>query len=135
MTCDKSAEYWDLNSIWEFSSSSKVKRPLFMSYMIFYRFDCIKSFFLSIFSLTAENSIETFVFCDLIIENLDEHDFNDLFFKMNTKTKHNEIDLFERGNKWSYRSRRDEKRISKHCKRKNRRDRHVDKRDCWRWKK
>ena len=42
---------------------------------------------------------ESFVFCNLIIENLDEHNFNDFFFKMNIKTKYDEIDFFERENK------------------------------------
>ena len=43
--------------------------------------------------------IEIFIFCDLIIENFNEHDFNDFSFRMNTKTKYDEIDLFERENK------------------------------------
>ena len=43
--------------------------------------------------------IETFIFCNLIIEDLDKHDLNDFSFKMNTKKKHNKIDLFERKNK------------------------------------
>ena len=42
--------------------------------------------------------IEILVFCDLIIEDFDEHNLNDLSFKMNTKTKHNEID-YEREDK------------------------------------
>ena len=43
--------------------------------------------------------IETFILCDLIIENFDKHDFNDLSFKINTKTKHNKIDFFKREDK------------------------------------
>ena len=43
--------------------------------------------------------IKIFVLDDLIIENLDEHDLNDFSFSMNTKTKYNEIDLFEREDK------------------------------------
>ena len=39
--------------------------------------------------------IKTFVFCDLIIENFEEHNFNNLFFRMNTRTKYDEIDFFE----------------------------------------
>ena len=43
--------------------------------------------------------IEIFIFYDLIIEDLNEHDFNNFSFKMNMKTKYDEIDLFERENK------------------------------------
>ena len=43
--------------------------------------------------------IEIFILCNLIIEDLDKHDFNDLFFRMNTKTKYDEIDFYERENK------------------------------------
>ena len=43
--------------------------------------------------------IEIFVLCNLIIEDFDEHDFNDLSFRMNTKTKYDEIDFFEREDK------------------------------------
>ena len=43
--------------------------------------------------------IETFILCDLIIEDLDEHNLNNLSFKMNTKMKYDEINLFERENK------------------------------------
>ena len=42
--------------------------------------------------------IEIVVFCNLIVEDFDEHDFNDLSFKVNTKTKYNKIDFFEREN-------------------------------------
>ena len=42
--------------------------------------------------------IEIFVFCDLIVENLDEYDFKDFSFRMNMKTKHDEIDFFDREN-------------------------------------
>ena len=57
---------------------------------------------MNVSSLTAFKKIthiETFVLCDLIIENLNESNFNDFFSKMNTKTKHNKIDLFKRENK------------------------------------
>ena len=43
--------------------------------------------------------IEIFVLCNLIVEDLDEHNFNDFSFRINTETKHNEIDFFERENK------------------------------------
>ena len=43
--------------------------------------------------------IETFIFYNLIIEDLDEQNLNDLFFRMNVKTKHDEIDFFEREDK------------------------------------
>ena len=43
--------------------------------------------------------IEILVLCDLTIEDFDEHDFSDFFFKMNIKTKHDEIDFFERKDK------------------------------------
>ena len=42
--------------------------------------------------------IETLIFCDLIIEDFKEHNLNDLFFKINTKMKHDKIDVFERRN-------------------------------------
>ena len=78
--------------------------------------------------------IEISVFYDLIIENLDERDLNNFFFKMNTKTEHDKIDLFEREDKWNYRNKRNEKRISKRCKRESKKDYHVNKHDCWQWK-
>ena len=40
--------------------------------------------------------IEIFVFCDLIIEDFDEHNLNDFFFKMSTNTEYDEINFFER---------------------------------------
>ena len=43
--------------------------------------------------------IEILVFCNLIVENFDEHDLDNFSFKMNTKTKHNEINFFKRKNK------------------------------------
>ena len=43
--------------------------------------------------------IEILFLCNLVIKDLDEHDFNDFFFEMNTKTKYDEIDFFERENK------------------------------------
>ena len=45
LTCDKFVKCWNLNKIWKFLSSLKPKQSLFMLYMIFYKFDCIKSFF------------------------------------------------------------------------------------------
>ena len=39
---------------------------------------------------------EIFVLNDLIIEDLDEHEFNNFSFRINTKTKHDEINFFER---------------------------------------
>ena len=43
--------------------------------------------------------IEVFVFENLIVEDLDKHDLNDFSFRMNTKTKYDEINLFERKDK------------------------------------
>ena len=74
--------------------------------------------------------IEIFVLCNLIVEGLDEDNFNDLSFNMNIKTKHNEIDFFERENKRSYKNRRNEKRTSKRYKCKNKKNCHVNKFDC-----
>ena len=45
LTYDKFVECWNLNNIWKFSSSLKIKRSLFISYMVFCKLDCIKSFF------------------------------------------------------------------------------------------
>ena len=39
--------------------------------------------------------IKIFIFCNLIVEDLNEYDFKNFSFKMNIKTKHDEIDFFE----------------------------------------
>ena len=43
--------------------------------------------------------IEVFIFYNLIIENFHEYNLNNFFFKMNTKIKHDKMELFERENK------------------------------------
>ena len=43
--------------------------------------------------------IETFIFYNLIVEDFNEYNFNDFSFRINIKTKHDEIDFFERENK------------------------------------